>query len=172
MFLTLYRDEATLYRDAERGVGGAPPRVPRLDTAPPLLQSAAAGALAIAGWAEACERARREPSYRLPVLVDPMCGSGTILIEAALMAGAVAPRPGSRGREPRGAKKRVRVRKLARPRRETRSTWSFERPASSAARRGRSSARNRSWSGADPPAGALCLARRAQRLAGVERSST
>ena len=48
----------------------------------PLRESVAAGLLVAAGW---------EPTTPL---VDPMCGSGTIAIEAALLAGGVAPAAG------------------------------------------------------------------------------
>ena len=43
------------------------------------------------GYAKCCDNARGPNAVPLPALVDPMCGSGTILIEAALMAGRVAP---------------------------------------------------------------------------------
>ena len=100
MFLSLYRDEATLYRDMS---GESLHRRGYRDAAihrAALNESAAAGVLALAGWADACDKARRSSGadetdktheYALPVLVDPMCGSGTLLIEAALLAGMVAP---------------------------------------------------------------------------------
>ena len=97
MFLSLYRDEATLYRDMS---GESLHRRGYRDAAihrAALNESAAAGVLALAGWADACDKARRstgadpQNEYALPVLVDPMCGSGTLLIEAALLAGMVAP---------------------------------------------------------------------------------
>ena len=105
MFLSLYRDEATLYRDMS---GESLHRRGYRDAAihrAALNESAAAGVLALAGWADACDKARQGESgadegletdkthktYALPVLVDPMCGSGTLLIEAALLAGMVAP---------------------------------------------------------------------------------
>jgi 23S rRNA (guanine2445-N2)-methyltransferase / 23S rRNA (guanine2069-N7)-methyltransferase len=47
----------------------------------PLRETLAAGLLMLAGWPERTE---------LP-LVDPMCGSGTLLLEAALIAADVAP---------------------------------------------------------------------------------
>jgi 23S rRNA G2445 N2-methylase RlmL len=58
-----------------------------------LNESAAAGILHISGWVEACEKARSlgGHKHKLPILVDPMCGSGTLLVEAALVAGMVAP---------------------------------------------------------------------------------
>ncbi len=49
-------------------------------TAAPLKENLAAAILLRAGWKEV-----RGP------LIDPMCGSGTLLIEAALMAGDIAP---------------------------------------------------------------------------------
>ena len=101
LFLSLYRDEATLYRDMS---GESLHRRGYRDAAihrAALNESAAAGVLALAGWTEACAKARRDGSssrgssadtpYVLPVLVDPMCGSGTLLVEAALIAGMVAP---------------------------------------------------------------------------------
>ena len=93
MFLSLYRDEAVLYRDMS---GDSLHRRGYRDAAvhrAALNESAAAGLLSIAGWSSACEasRAAGGAGYRLPTLVDPMCGSGTILVEAALMAGHVAP---------------------------------------------------------------------------------
>ena len=111
MFLSLYRDEATLYRDMS---GESLHRRGYRDAAihrAALNESAAAGVLALAGWADACDKARRstgadpQNEYALPVLVDPMCGSGTLLIEAALLAGMVAPglvRADARGAWPRG----------------------------------------------------------------------
>jgi hypothetical protein len=45
-----------------------------------LNESTAAGALLLLGWDKLCDSAEE------PVLVDPMCGSGTFLIEAALIA--------------------------------------------------------------------------------------
>ena len=56
-----------------------------------LNESAAAGVLSLAGYAKCCDNARGPNAVPLPALVDPMCGSGTILIESALMAGRVAP---------------------------------------------------------------------------------
>ncbi|QIV96099.1 23S rRNA (guanine2445-N2)-methyltransferase / 23S rRNA (guanine2069-N7)-methyltransferase [Allofrancisella inopinata] len=50
----------------------------------PLKENLAAAILIKAGWLEELKR-------DTPILVDPMCGSGTILIEAALMAKNIAP---------------------------------------------------------------------------------
>ncbi|MDO5666431.1 MAG: THUMP domain-containing protein, partial [Alcaligenaceae bacterium] len=76
--LFLYREQATLYLDTsgeslfKRGW--------RLDKgAAPLRENLAAGMLALAGW---------EPGQ---ALLDPFCGSGTILIEAAWWAQNVPP---------------------------------------------------------------------------------
>jgi putative N6-adenine-specific DNA methylase len=74
----LTENEATLYLDTsgealfKRGW--------RHDAAgAPLRENLAAGVLALAGWAPG-----------MPLL-DPMCGAGTIVIEAALTAAAIAP---------------------------------------------------------------------------------
>lgn len=50
-------------------------------TEAPLKETLAAALLLQAGW----------PSQEFPVLLDPMCGSGTFLIEAAWMAADIAP---------------------------------------------------------------------------------
>lgn len=50
----------------------------------PLKESLAAAILTKAGWLDELEKQQ-------PIFVDPMCGSGTILIEAALMAKNIAP---------------------------------------------------------------------------------
>lgn len=78
VFLHLVRDRATVFLDASgeslhrRGwrarIGGAP-----------LKETLAAAMLRLSGWDRACP------------LVDPMCGSGTIAIEADLWARDVAP---------------------------------------------------------------------------------
>ena len=51
----------------------------RIQTAAPLKENLAAALVALSGW-----------DKKTPI-VDPMCGSGTILIEAALMARRIAP---------------------------------------------------------------------------------
>jgi 23S rRNA (guanine2445-N2)-methyltransferase / 23S rRNA (guanine2069-N7)-methyltransferase len=51
----------------------------------PIRETLAAALLIRSGWLEQLE------SRAIPTLVDPMCGSGTILIEAALMAYKIAP---------------------------------------------------------------------------------
>ncbi|AFJ43878.1 bifunctional 23S rRNA (guanine(2069)-N(7))-methyltransferase RlmK/23S rRNA (guanine(2445)-N(2))-methyltransferase RlmL [Francisella orientalis] len=50
----------------------------------PLKESLAAAILIKAGWLDELKKDQ-------PILIDPMCGSGTILIEAALMAKNIAP---------------------------------------------------------------------------------
>ncbi|QLE78356.1 bifunctional 23S rRNA (guanine(2069)-N(7))-methyltransferase RlmK/23S rRNA (guanine(2445)-N(2))-methyltransferase RlmL [Francisella sp. Scap27] len=50
----------------------------------PLRESLAAAILLKAGWLDELQKEQ-------PILVDPMCGSGTILIEAALIAKNIAP---------------------------------------------------------------------------------
>ena len=90
LYLSLYRDEAKLYRDMS---GESLHRRGYRDAAihrAALNESAAAGVLSLAGWAAACDRSR-ERGVTLPALVDPMCGSATLLIEGAMMAGRVAP---------------------------------------------------------------------------------
>lgn len=55
----------------------------------PLKENLAAAALIRAGWPELIAKSFSE-SKKI-ALIDPMCGSGTFLIEAALMAAQVAP---------------------------------------------------------------------------------
>ena len=78
IFLHLSANRATLYLD----LAGVPlfKRGYRRDTGEaPLKETLAAAMLRLARWD------RKQP------LIDPMCGSGTIAIEAALWAGNVAP---------------------------------------------------------------------------------
>ncbi|MCI0655150.1 MAG: THUMP domain-containing protein [Methylococcaceae bacterium] len=49
----------------------------------PLKENLAAAILILAGWSEICQRGGG--------FLDPMCGSGTLLIEAAMIAGEIAP---------------------------------------------------------------------------------
>ena len=55
----------------------------------PLKENLAAAILMSAGWPEAVRQGRE--TGQLPVLLDPMCGSGTLPIEAAWMAANRAP---------------------------------------------------------------------------------
>lgn len=58
-----------------------------------LKESLAAGLLLQAGWADQCRAARnqQQPQQSVPRLLDPMAGSGTLVVEALLMAADVAP---------------------------------------------------------------------------------
>ena len=49
----------------------------------PLRENLAAGILLRAGWPEKCANAAE--------FLDPMCGSGTLVIEAAMIAAGIAP---------------------------------------------------------------------------------
>jgi 23S rRNA G2445 N2-methylase RlmL len=93
--VTLYRDTsgASLHKRGYRAGGAV--------HAAALNEAAAAGVLAAAGWAAAAARAGSAAASTTPsssshseppiVLADPMCGSGTLLIEAALAATQAAP---------------------------------------------------------------------------------
>ncbi|GBF96891.1 hypothetical protein Rsub_09896 [Raphidocelis subcapitata] len=81
---SLLRDELRLYRDV--GGGSLHRRGYRRDAAihrAALNEAAAAGLLLSAGWHQKCGDDA--------VFADPLCGSGTFLIEAALIAGDAAP---------------------------------------------------------------------------------
>jgi 23S rRNA (guanine2445-N2)-methyltransferase / 23S rRNA (guanine2069-N7)-methyltransferase len=76
--LHLVGDTATVFRDAAgRSLHQRGWRVGEVEA--PLSEVLAAGILAIAGWTPG------EP------LLDPLCGSGTLVIEAATMAAGIAP---------------------------------------------------------------------------------
>lgn len=92
--VTLYRDTsgASLHKRGYRAGGAV--------HAASLNEAAAAGVLAAAGWGAAAAAAGRggasggDPSAAAApplILADPMCGSGTLLIEAALAACQAAP---------------------------------------------------------------------------------
>lgn len=136
----LKRDELSLYRNLSgpslHKRGWRPIQVKS-----PLNESIAAGLLLLSGWD------RKSP------LVDPMCGSGTFVIEAALLAAERAP----------GLRRRFAFMR-----------WpDFERRAWEALRsaaEGRAlAALDFALEGADRHAGALSLAARGARAAGVER---
>eukprot|EP00892_Ulva_mutabilis_P010337 jgi/Ulvmu1/7676/UM038_0106.1 len=82
LFVTMFRDEVKVFRDVSgrsmhrRGYRGVVHRAA-------LNEAAAAGVLLMAGWPALAAQGG--------VLVDCMCGSGTLLTEAALMAHGVAP---------------------------------------------------------------------------------
>jgi putative N6-adenine-specific DNA methylase len=85
LFAAAYKDRLTLYRDASgeslhrRGYRAAMHRAS-------LNEAAAAGCLALAGWPALAAAGGGNAA-----LADPMAGSGTFLIEAALMATNTAP---------------------------------------------------------------------------------
>ncbi|GAA6152698.1 bifunctional 23S rRNA (guanine(2069)-N(7))-methyltransferase RlmK/23S rRNA (guanine(2445)-N(2))-methyltransferase RlmL [Pseudoteredinibacter isoporae] len=57
----------------------------------PLKENLAAAILLRAGWPRMVADARTQGTVERLALLDPMCGSGTILIEGALMAADIAP---------------------------------------------------------------------------------
>ena len=85
--LHLVGDVATIFRDAAgRSLHQRGWRMGEVEA--PLSEVLAAGILAIAGWWR--PGVRDEPSTGEPVL-DPMCGSGTFVVEAATIAAGMAP---------------------------------------------------------------------------------
>lgn len=82
VYVYLYRDQAMLYLDLsgeslhKRGYRLAAGSAP-------LKENLAAAVLLRAGWPELAQQGK--------ALQDPMCGSGTLLIEAAMLAGDIAP---------------------------------------------------------------------------------
>lgn len=92
LFLSLYRNKATLYRDLSgRSLHKRGYRENMPIHKSGLNESVAAGILSVAGWVGSPLNVEGSGSSSRPVLMDPMCGSGTLLIEGALMASAVAP---------------------------------------------------------------------------------
>ncbi|GLI59211.1 hypothetical protein VaNZ11_001050 [Volvox africanus] len=87
LYVSCYRDHVSIFRDMSgqslhrRGYRDVMHRAA-------LNEAAAAGVLTLSGWKEAVEEAGNGEGL---VLADPMCGSGTFLIEAALMARDIAP---------------------------------------------------------------------------------
>jgi len=78
VFVRLDHDQCTISLDSSGALLHR--RGYRLETAKaPLRETLAAGILMASNWD------RRSP------IIDPFCGSGTIVIEAALMAGGIAP---------------------------------------------------------------------------------
>jgi len=136
--LLVVRDEATIWRDwsgeSLHKRGWRPVQVKS-----PLNEAIAAGLLRLSGW------------DRASVLVDPMCGSGTFLIEAAMWAAEMAP----------GLQRAFAFEK-----------WPDVDPAmvqrarTSAAARAKSSIPARLF-GADRHPGAIALARKGAEAAGV-----
>jgi 23S rRNA (guanine2445-N2)-methyltransferase / 23S rRNA (guanine2069-N7)-methyltransferase len=86
--LHLVGDVATVYRDAAgRSLHQRGWRMGEVEA--PLSEVLAAGILAIAGWWRPGERAAAVSTGEL--LFDPMCGSGTLVVEAATIAAGMAP---------------------------------------------------------------------------------
>jgi len=86
--LHLVGDTATIFRDAAgRSLHQRGWRMGEVDA--PLSEVLAAGILGITGWWNAGERTVDEEQCEL--LLDPMCGSGTLVIEAATIAAGIAP---------------------------------------------------------------------------------
>ena len=93
LFLYLNQDEAILYRDMsgvslhERGYGDSSDKAKS-------KEGLAAAVLTIAGWNHMVPGfgdANRNPQVQDRVFLDPFCGTGAFLIEAALMACNAAP---------------------------------------------------------------------------------
>ena len=82
--VAVHKDRATVYLNLSgaslhrRGY-----RADGVQTEAPLKETLAAGMLLAAGWKDVAEAGG--------VLVDPMCGSGTLAIEGALIAAGIAP---------------------------------------------------------------------------------
>lgn len=93
LFLSLYRDTAVLYRDLS-GVSLHKRGYRDVMHKASLNEGIAAAVLTLAGWNPAISGfgdANKNALGPERVLLDPMCGSGTFLIEAALMMTNTAP---------------------------------------------------------------------------------
>ena len=90
--LHLVGDTATIFRDAAgRSLHQRGWRMGEVDA--PLSEVLAAGILAIAGWWRPAFSVdhREDASTSGELLLDPLCGSGTLVIEAATIAAGLAP---------------------------------------------------------------------------------
>lgn len=85
----LHRDEATVSIDLS-GTSLHQRGYREEGASAPLKENLAAAILVSAGWPDLLKEAK-EAGKPPPALLDPMCGSGTLLIEAALMAARIAP---------------------------------------------------------------------------------
>eukprot|EP00667_Euglena_gracilis_P005534 EG_transcript_5566 len=93
LYLHLHQGRAFLYRSLSghhdslhhRGYRGA------IIHKAVLRENVAAALLMLAGWPQKVDTAMAEPGGPPAVLGDPMCGSGTLLVEAALLATRTAP---------------------------------------------------------------------------------
>jgi 23S rRNA G2445 N2-methylase RlmL len=84
LFVTAFQDQVRIYRDCS-GESLHRRGYRQVMHAAPLNEAAASGCLYLAGWDKKAQQGSDL------VLADPMCGSGTFLIEAALMATNTAP---------------------------------------------------------------------------------
>ncbi|KAL4551698.1 hypothetical protein Ndes2526B_g05966 [Nannochloris sp. 'desiccata'] len=90
LFVTAFQDQIRIYRDCS-GESLHRRGYRQVMHAAPLNEAAAAGCLYLAGWDKKAQQAQQGGAGDQLVLADPMCGSGTFLIEAALMATNTAP---------------------------------------------------------------------------------
>lgn len=91
LFVTAFQDQIRIYRDCS-GESLHRRGYRQVMHAAPLNEAAAAGCLYLSGWNQKAQQAQQGGGGGGDlVLADPMCGSGTFLIEAALMATNTAP---------------------------------------------------------------------------------
>eukprot|EP00890_Picochlorum_soloecismus_P001063 jgi/Picsp_1/1958/NSC_05424-R1_thump domain protein len=88
IFATCFQDQLSIYLDCSGSSLHKRGFKSKTIHKASLNEAAAAGCLYFSGWPEMVQRAT---DRELVVLCDPMCGSGTFLTEAALMAGNIAP---------------------------------------------------------------------------------
>ena len=88
IFVTAFQNQLRIYRDSS-GVSLHRRGYRQAMHAASLNEAAAAGCLYLSGWPKVV--AERAQQGSPAVLADPQCGSGTFLIEAALMATNTAP---------------------------------------------------------------------------------
>lgn len=86
----LLKDRVTVMLDTS-GAGLHKRGYRRVDVAAPMKETLAAALVSLSYWNEGCMRAPGHEGDAPRMLVDPCCGSGTILIEAAMMARNIAP---------------------------------------------------------------------------------
>ena len=88
--LHLVGNTATIFRDAAgRSLHQRGWRMGEVEA--PLSEVLAAGILAIAGWWRIDPAGDEVPAIEREPLVDPLCGSGTLVIEGATIAAGIAP---------------------------------------------------------------------------------
>jgi 23S rRNA (guanine2445-N2)-methyltransferase / 23S rRNA (guanine2069-N7)-methyltransferase len=88
--LHLVGDTATIFRDAAgRSLHQRGWRMGEVEA--PLSEVLAAGILASAGWWRAGAATDEPPAEAREPLIDPLCGSGTLVIEGATIAAGMAP---------------------------------------------------------------------------------